>query len=252
MSASELPCVHVRAVLESETLEALRRECDALASCATSYDALDVFEFARALPGDTSNARVEHDAFARARRAARRQIFPAMNEDDTDADIIADALLRKIPLALEKNDDNVRLKELFLFNAHYVVKPPYSTDVFAWHRDGDEQLSLCVDGAASTYVSAWCPLDDVDQTNGCLLFRTNHEDSDEGGGVGVHANAGDIIFFASDVEHASGPNALARSRRVFYAQYSFERLVATASDASPLAFAVPLELSRSARKNQLK
>mmetsp|Transcript_2436 Transcript_2436/g.7844 ORF Transcript_2436/g.7844 Transcript_2436/m.7844 type:complete len:250 (+) Transcript_2436:69-818(+) len=243
------PYAHVRGVLDAATLDALRRECESLMTqCATSsYDALDVFELARALPDDASSARTDNVAFVRARRVARQILFAdagdAGADADTDATVIAAAQLRTIPQSLPTDGDDS--KNVFLFNAHYVVKLPDSTDVFAWHCDGDEQLGLCVVGERSTYVSAWCPLDDVDERNGCLLFRSGYDfdstDDGDGGSVRVHAKAGDVVFFASDIEHASGPNTTKRSRRVFYAQYSFERIVASASDVYPLAFAVPTE-----------
>ena len=243
------PYAHVRGVLDALELDALRRECECLMTqqCApSSYDALDVFELARALPDDASSARTDNVAFVRARRAARRILFADAGDDagDADATVIASAQLRTIPQSLPTDGDTHTSKNVFLFNAHYVVKPPDSTDVFTWHCDGDEQLGLCV-GERSTYVSAWCPLDDVDERNGCLLFRNRYgvdsTDDGDGGSVSVHAKAGDVVFFASDIEHASGPNTTKRSRRVFYAQYSFERIVASVSDADPLAFAVPTE-----------
>ena len=71
---------------------------------------------------------------------------------------------------INKNNNNKKKKvnkRLYLFNEHYVVKPPHSDIVFQWHRDVDKQLSLCYDKNV-VYYSMWCPLDDVDEKNGTL------------------------------------------------------------------------------------
>ena len=72
---------------------------------------------------------------------------------------------------INKNNNNNNKKKvnkrLYLFNEHYVVKPPHSDIVFQWHRDIDKQLSLCYDKNV-VYYSMWCPLDDVDEKNGTL------------------------------------------------------------------------------------
>lgn len=57
--------------------------------------------------------------------------------------------------------------DIYLFNEHYVVKPPDSNITFRWHRDADEQLQFCYD-QSKEYYSMWCPLDDVSAANGTL------------------------------------------------------------------------------------
>ena len=117
---------------------------------------------------------------------------------------------------------------VYLFNEHYVVKPPRSGTEFGWHADRD--LQLC-GGDAARYVSCWCPLDDVDEANGCLAVR----DAD-GGEVSLRCRAGDVVLLKDDVEHRSGPNGSHRPRRALYAQYSDAPI---GGAAAPLRLAIP-------------
>lgn len=59
-------------------------------------------------------------------------------------------------------------KGLFLFNEHYIVKPPRSSVRFGWHVDEEKQLGTL--SPAVRYVSVWCPLDDVCGCNGSLVL----------------------------------------------------------------------------------
>lgn len=77
---------------------------------------------------------------------------------------VSNVLCTTLPTALSKL---LSVDELFLFNEHYVVKPPDSNITFRWHRDADEQLQFCYDQNIE-YYSLWCPLDDVDSRNGTL------------------------------------------------------------------------------------
>jgi ectoine hydroxylase-related dioxygenase (phytanoyl-CoA dioxygenase family) len=60
-------------------------------------------------------------------------------------------------------------------------------------------------------------------------------------GVPIELAAGGAVAFHSSLWHASGPNASASPRRVFYAQYSSAPIVCgPEGQRSPLAFAVPM------------
>jgi len=255
--------VIVKRALSEDEVWALREECDALARAArarrtdASDDSdlddetvedenegcLDAFALARMFPSERSDARVNAEAYARARERAARAArgADASSASASDASRVANVVLRSIPRTLRENVDiecefgASKSGEIFLFNEHYVVKGGRSRSEFAWHRDGDEQLALRIARSTPKYVSAWCPLDDVSDANGTLRFRGARE----GEVAVVDAEAGDVVFFASDVEHSSGANGSSTARRVFYAQYSFERIYASALDATPLAFAVP-------------
>lgn len=63
---------------------------------------------------------------------------------------------------------------LYLFNEHYVVKPPNSELAFRWHRDGEEQLQAIMlpDDMKPIYFSIWCALDHVSEENGTIAFPT--------------------------------------------------------------------------------
>jgi ectoine hydroxylase-related dioxygenase (phytanoyl-CoA dioxygenase family) len=89
----------------------------------------------------------------------------AKDVSQEDKDCITNTLCRTLPLAL--NRLLIKKGELYLFNEHYVVKPPQSNITFRWHRDADEQLQFCYDQNIE-YYSLWCPLDDVDEYNGTL------------------------------------------------------------------------------------
>lgn len=85
-----------------------------------------------------------------------------------DKEIIATTLCATLPTAL---NHILHADQLYLFNEHYVVKPPNSDITFRWHRDADEQLQFCHDQNLE-YHSLWCPLDDVNAANGTLQVPT--------------------------------------------------------------------------------
>ena len=93
-----------------------------------------------------------------------------------------------------------------------------------------------------TCIAAWCPLDDVDQENGCLnvvpgthrmdLFCPEESDATQSftreyvppppglEPVPVEMGAGDMLFFNGTVVHGSGPNrSVGRFRRSFICHY---------------------------------
>ena len=146
---------------------------------------------------------------------------------------------------------------VFFFNEHYVVKPPKSHVEFRWHRDDDEQLAMCVHrDSIHVYVSAWCALDNVTRVNGALQFvslEMSTETTNEGtsacrqrqASAPVDVEAGDVLFFMSNVWHYSSSNKSDSARRAFYAQYSREVITSSPNDASPLSFAIPCKTASS-------
>ena len=125
--------------------------------------------------------------------------------------------------------------EAYLFLEQFVIKGPGDGMELGWHQDGGY---LPFD--APHYVTAWIPLDDVDETNGTVYIlsyskagtrmRIEHAlqpgSNDKIGyfgddpGTPVVAPAGSIAVFSSTTLHRSGANASPRRRRAYIAQYS--------------------------------
>ena len=122
---------------------------------------------------------------------------------------------------------------VYLFNDQYIVKPPHVDGVaFSWHRDGQyETWKTPEKSVALPYLSAWVALDDVSEENGTLRFKKNEKERfgpdfdvasirDEDDDIIATMNAGSIVFFMSDVLHASGKNMSDETRRAWMPQYS--------------------------------
>ncbi len=125
--------------------------------------------------------------------------------------------------------------EAYLFLEQFVIKGAGDGMELGWHQDAGY---LPFD--PPHYVTAWIPLDDVDETNGTVYIlpytkagtrtRIAHAlqpgSNDKVGyfgdnpGVPVVAPAGSIAVFSSTALHRSGPNMSARPRRAYIAQYS--------------------------------
>lgn len=236
--------------------------------------------------------RIDQKAYVAARRAqlatisnspqSRLGYDTTTGEDSAgEAEVVARLLFQRLPAAIARlRGDQSRPPDgspLFLFNEHFVVKPPVSEVEFRWHRDDDEQLGMCVHrDEVAPYVSAWCALDAVTLDNGPLRFLPLDDPANgladalssspgpaclgpgEAKAAAFDANAtapmvaaaGDVIFFLSNVWHASSANETTTARRAFYAQFSTERITAGPNDPAPLSFAIPctgVELDASGR-----
>ena len=143
--------------------------------------------------------------------------------------------------------------EAFLFNEQYVIKCAEVGMKFSWHQD-----SGYVGHDHRPYVSLWCPLDDVDETNGTVYMlpysragttrRVDHvreEGSNdmigyhgEDPGVPIIAPAGSIAVFSSTTFHRSGFNTTKKMRRVYLSQYSAEPIL-TKDGSKNWGLAVP-------------
>ncbi|CAH0479883.1 unnamed protein product [Peronospora belbahrii] len=199
--------------------------------------------------GDSDTAQVDSCCYLRAR-------FKSKDVDNQQ--VFASLLFEKLPTIagqmLAACDKSKTAPNIFFFNEHYVVKPPRSLVKFRWHRDDDEQLTMCVHRESiRAYISAWCALDDVTRENGALQFvslsvspRSNEDNNDN---MQRHASgpvtgeAGDVIFFLSNVWHCSSSNDSDGFRRAFYAQYSREKITSRRKDPTPLSFAIPCKLA---------
>jgi ectoine hydroxylase-related dioxygenase (phytanoyl-CoA dioxygenase family) len=132
-----------------------------------------------------------------------------------------------------------------LFNEQYIIKSsctesPSST-AFGWHRDSD-WLPV---GEFPHYLSIWVALDDVDETNGCLVVRpgSHAADIESAGTTGgeqlsLPLAAGSAVVMLNTLQHASGVNMSRFSRRAWMAQYSAAPVIDSSSN--PIALAIPL------------
>ena len=152
--------------------------------------------------------------------------------------------------------------DAWLFCEQYVVKAAEKGMKFGWHQD-----SGYVRRPHKPYVSCWCPLDDVDESNGTVYIlpssragtRDKIEHTREAGTndlVGYHGDdpgepvnvpAGSIAVFSSTCFHRSGVNTSAKQRRVYLAQYSPEPILN--DERKPVILAEPfLEDGRRVRE----
>jgi hypothetical protein len=262
----------IRKVLSEQELEILRKECDAayctftesqLADCSC---ALDLFEHSEI----SDKSLVRHVAKHYFDERWRNQCVLSTEEKTVMENIIC----RKLPSILQQLVFNT--EKVFLFNEHYVVKPPSSDLTFRWHTDNEEQLQ-CLAEHNIVYYSMWCPLDDVCERNGTLVVPANcaitkasftdnetqdpsHSlsfDKEKHGGTfdrrqgrAIVAPAGSVVIFPSDLMHCSGPNQTQTCRRVFYSQYSQSiisidkgNLGGTTELPHPLCFAVECDFN---------
>jgi ectoine hydroxylase-related dioxygenase (phytanoyl-CoA dioxygenase family) len=242
----------LRDQLSPAELTVLRSECQSLRPrCADLHSEHCVLEV---LPmesvTESSSVRTDAEAYWAARCAQTRSTLPELKQ------------LLSIKLPAIAASALAPERSTFLFNEHYVVKPARIGGPFRWHTDAAHQLEALYalgqpPDALPAYVSLWCPLDDIDATNGSLLLLPRdapqppgapwHEPADaaceawlDGPGaahlVRADLRAGDVVAFGADVWHASEPNRSAAERRVYYAQYSVAPIC---SGGSPLAVAVP-------------
>lgn len=130
----------------------------------------------------------------------------------------------------------------YLFYDMYVVKGADTGMELAWHQDSGYVNATGGDRGHRPYITCWCPLDDVDESNGTVYILptsqsgidawVEHEhdpvSNDWVGyrgadpGVPVRLRAGGMAVFSSVTLHRSGPNNTPRLRRAFLAQYSPE------------------------------
>jgi hypothetical protein len=151
--------------LSVDELDALRCECDLHTKLLCTEDyvasscAIDLFE--TAIIGDDHPSRSNLDDYFQ----LRWRNSPQLSESNKIR--IQNILLRKFPWMIVSV---LKASQLYLFNEHYVVKPPHSEISFRWHTDFEEQLPSLLPELHEPYLSIWCPLDDVTTSNGTLII----------------------------------------------------------------------------------
>lgn len=145
---------------------------------------------------------------------------------------------------------------VYLFHEQYVIKAAEKGSKFSWHQD-----SGYVTHDHRTYLTCWCPLDDVNEENGTVYVlpysragtRERIEHIKEEGSndlVGYHGDdpgvpvicpAGSVVAFSSKLFHRSGFNRTNKMRRVYLPQYSPE-VIMHADGSKPWAFDIPFVL----------
>jgi ectoine hydroxylase-related dioxygenase (phytanoyl-CoA dioxygenase family) len=135
--------------------------------------------------------------------------------------------------------------DVWHFFNQYVVKFAEVGTKFAWHQDSG-YVAKRKSKPHQPYLSCWCPLDDVDESNGTIYVLPFSRTPDPGTvidhahdeasndligyfgddpGEPIVVPAGSIVAFSSVLLHRSGPNLTDRPRRVFLAQYSAEPIL---------------------------
>jgi len=220
------PIAIIRNVLSSSELIVLRKEVDTLlkgVDLEKSECVVDIFESVTKKSNDM--IRTNQEKYLESRESL---LVLKRSEYAT----IRSLIFEKLPNYLR---DILKIKEVFLFNEHYVVKPARSEMEFRWHKDGDLQLVMLRALLGRTkrrnkaYYSFWCALDDVNPKNGTLCFPKDNM---------IRASAGDVVLFDSETLHCSPANLSDKPRRVFYAQYSTEP-IRIPPRGEVLSFAIP-------------
>ncbi len=132
-------------------------------------------------------------------------------------------------------------EEACLFHEQWVVKGPEQGMNFSWHQDSGYVKFMDPGTAHEPYLTCWCTLDAVDESNGTIYLlphsrggTTNRiiahdrdpETNDLVGyagadpGIAVEAPAGSVVAFSSYNLHSSGANTTDRMRRVYLPQYA--------------------------------
>ena len=148
--------------------------------------------------------------------------------------------------------------EAFLFHEQWVVKGAEQGMKFSWHQDSGYVKWNDPATRHRPYLTCWCTLDDVDETNGTVYIlphsrggtrdRIIDHAKEEGSndlvgyagpdpGDPLIVPAGSIVAFDSFLLHRSGPNTTDRMRRVYLPQYSAEPILGP--DGRPRTMAVP-------------
>ena len=134
---------------------------------------------------------------------------------------------------------------VYLFNEQWVIKYPEKGKAFPWHQDSGYVLYKDNNSTHKPYLSCWCPLDDVNKSNGTIYILPHSEmntknkvlkhykDKDSNDiigyngvkkGIEIEASAGSIVLFSSYNLHRSSQNKSKNERRVYLIQYSKEKI----------------------------
>ena len=131
--------------------------------------------------------------------------------------------------------------EAYLFHEQWVVKAAETGGAFAWHQDSGYVKNRYRETSHRPYLSCWCTLDDVDESNGTVyvlphsrggtkaMIADHVRDEVDHDLVGYHGDdpgipvvvpAGSVVAFTSYNFHRSGPNTTDAMRRIYLPQYS--------------------------------
>ncbi len=132
-------------------------------------------------------------------------------------------------------------EDAYLFNEQWVVKGAEQGMRFSWHQDSGYVKFVDPGTRHAPYLTCWCTLDPVDEsngtvyllphsragTNGKIITHTRDPDTNDligytGGerGLAIDAPAGSIVAFSSFNLHSSGANTTDSMRRVYLPQYA--------------------------------
>lgn len=130
--------------------------------------------------------------------------------------------------------------EAYLFNEQWVVKGAEQGMKFSWHQDSGYVKFMDPETVHEPYLTCWCALDDVDETNGTVYLLPHSRAGTKGRiithskdavshdligyagddpGVALDVPAGSIVAFSSYNLHRSGANTTGQMRRVYLTQY---------------------------------
>ena len=136
--------------------------------------------------------------------------------------------------------------DAYLFNEQWVIKAAEKGGAFSWHQDSGY---VGRHNPHKPYLSCWCTLDDVDETNGSVYLLPHSRGGTRGQiidhvkdektqdlvgytgddpGIPVIAPAGSVVAFTSLNFHRSGRNTTSTMRRIYLTQYSSESILNTA------------------------
>ncbi|MDE0662154.1 MAG: phytanoyl-CoA dioxygenase family protein [Gammaproteobacteria bacterium] len=130
--------------------------------------------------------------------------------------------------------------DAYLFNEQWVVKGAEQGMRFSWHQDSGYVKFMDPETVHEPYLTCWCALDDVDETNGTVYLLPHSRAGTKGRiithtrdavshdlvgytgddpGVALDVPAGSIVAFSSYNLHRSGANTTRDMRRVYLTQY---------------------------------
>ena len=136
-------------------------------------------------------------------------------------------------------------ENVILFNEQWVVKGAEQGMKFAWHQDSGYVKAVDPDTVHPPYLTCWCALDDMDESNGTVYLMPHSRggtkghirahDREQGSndligyrgddpGIAIAAPAGSIVCFSSYNLHRSGANLSGEMRRVYLPQYASSTL----------------------------
>jgi ectoine hydroxylase-related dioxygenase (phytanoyl-CoA dioxygenase family) len=216
---TEQGCFVLHSVIDPQTLAMLRGEADLVVKEKDSSSG----------NGHARGKRYVSEHNWRERRSLRQFAFSEMFADICRATLGPDAVL---------------------FYEQFVIKSGDAGAGFSWHQD-----SGYIRREHQPYVTCWCTLDDVDESNGTVFmlpwsksgiktYVQHIRDASAGDMVGyfgpergepVIAKAGSIAVFSSFLFHRSGPNESGALRRVYMTQYAKEPIIGASGKQSGTA-----------------